>query len=54
MATGQPIRDSSGGSLTVDAASICVHGDTPGAVEIARRVRSALEGAGVKLSPFSR
>jgi UPF0271 protein len=54
MATGQPIADNEGGSLKVEPASICVHGDTPGAVDIARRVRSALEGAGVTLSPFSR
>ncbi|TCO30415.1 UPF0271 protein [Kribbella steppae] len=54
MATGQPIQDSAGGALKVEPASICVHGDTPGAVDIARRVRSALEGAGVTLSPFSR
>jgi 5-oxoprolinase (ATP-hydrolysing) subunit A len=54
MATGQPIQDSEGGSLKLEPASICVHGDTPGAVDIARRVRSAMEGAGVKLSPFSR
>ncbi|WP_410786240.1 LamB/YcsF family protein [Kribbella sp. C-35] len=53
MATGQPIRDIEGGSLVVDAASICVHGDTPGAVEIARRVRGAVEGAGVTLRPFT-
>ncbi|WP_371405557.1 LamB/YcsF family protein [Kribbella sp. NBC_00662] len=53
MATGQPIRDSSGGSLVVDPASICVHGDTPGAVDIARRVRDALEGAGVTVRPFT-
>ena len=53
MATGQPIRDSSGGSLLVDPTSICVHGDTPGAVDIARRVRGALGGAGVTLRPFT-
>ncbi|TDW60706.1 LamB/YcsF family protein [Kribbella pratensis] len=53
MATGQPIRDSSGGSLLVDPTSICVHGDTPGAFDIARRVRGALEGAGVTLRPFT-
>jgi UPF0271 protein len=29
--------------------SICVHGDTPGAVAIARAVRAALEAAGVKV-----
>jgi len=53
MATGQSIHDSAGGSLTVSPASICVHGDTPGAVDIARRVRTALEGTGVTLSPFA-
>jgi len=31
--------------------SICVHGDTPGAVNIARAVRAALESAGVELRP---
>jgi 5-oxoprolinase (ATP-hydrolysing) subunit A len=37
--------------------SLCVHGDTPGAVQIARTVRSTLEGAGVTVeapSPTSR
>jgi UPF0271 protein len=53
MATGRPIQDSAGGSLTLSPASICVHGDTPGAVDIARRVRSAVEGAGVTLRPFA-
>ncbi len=33
--------------------SICVHGDTPGAVEIARTVRRALVDAGVALRPFA-
>jgi UPF0271 protein len=32
--------------------SICLHGDTPGAVLLAARVRSALHEAGVALSPF--
>lgn len=31
--------------------SICVHGDTPGAVTLARAVRAALEEAGVELRP---
>jgi UPF0271 protein len=33
--------------------SICVHGDTAGAVEIARQVREALTTAGVTLAPFA-
>jgi UPF0271 protein len=39
--------------LTVPAASLCLHGDTPGAVAHARAVRTALTEAGVTLSPFA-
>jgi UPF0271 protein len=39
--------------LTLRPESICVHGDTAGAVEIARQVREALAAAGVKLSSFA-
>jgi len=53
MATGQPVTDVSGGSLTLVPDSICVHGDTPGAVDIARGVRQALTDAGVDLAPFA-
>ena len=52
MATGEPIEDVEGGSITLRPDSICVHGDTPGAVEIARAVRDALEDAGVEVRPF--
>jgi len=34
--------------------SLCVHGDTAGAVELARAVRAAVASAGVPLEPFSR
>ncbi|RBY82915.1 LamB/YcsF family protein [Geodermatophilus sp. TF02-6] len=53
MATGEPIRDVDGGSLRLAPESVCVHGDTPGAVAIARRVRAALTRAGVALAPFA-
>ncbi|WP_345770952.1 LamB/YcsF family protein [Geodermatophilus normandii] len=53
MATGEPIADVEGGALRLDPQSICVHGDTPGAVDIARRVRTALGEAGVELAPFA-
>ncbi len=33
--------------------SLCVHGDTPGAVAMARRVRAELEAAGLKITPFA-
>lgn len=53
MATGEAITDVEGGSLVLAPESICVHGDTPGAVGIARAVRAALAAAGVDLAPFA-
>jgi UPF0271 protein len=38
--------------VAVDAESICVHGDTPGALAIAERVRHALEEAGLRVGSF--
>lgn len=42
-----------GTDVTVEARSICLHSDTDGAVDLARRVRHALWAAGVLLVPFS-
>jgi UPF0271 protein len=39
---------------TGEVASLCVHGDTPGAVALARAVRDALRAAGIELAPFAR
>jgi len=52
IARGEPITDVNGGSLTLTADSICVHGDTPGAVDIARSVKDALTTAGVTVARF--
>lgn len=53
MATGEPIADINGDPLVVRPDSICVHGDTPGAVAIAQAVRDALIGSGVQTSSFT-
>ena len=42
-----------GSALTLDASSICVHGDTPGAAQLARSVRDGLVAAGLTLRPFA-
>ncbi len=52
IATGEPITNVEGGSVTITAGSICVHGDTTGAVEIARSVKQALETAGLTVATF--
>ncbi|MEU3545582.1 LamB/YcsF family protein [Streptomyces longwoodensis] len=43
----------SGASVEVRARSLCVHGDTPGAVDLARRVRRRLEESGVRVEAFA-
>jgi len=53
MVTGGAIATVDGSLLSLNPDSICVHGDTAGAVRIARAVRAAIEQAGLALSPFA-
>jgi UPF0271 protein len=41
------IAAADGSIVALAADTICLHGDTPGAVEHARAVRTALESAGI-------
>ncbi len=45
---------SDGSEVSVDAQTLCIHGDTPGALEIAAAVARILREAGVTLGAFSR
>ena len=47
------IESVSGKTIRLEVRSLCVHGDTPGAVELARALRAALQGAGVELRAFT-
>ena len=52
ISTGQVIaRD--GAVVPLRADTICLHGDTPGAANLARHLRGALEAAGVKVAPLA-
>jgi UPF0271 protein len=53
MATEGRVETADGGEVAVEIRSLCVHGDTPGAVDLARAVRSALVDAGVALEAFA-
>jgi 5-oxoprolinase (ATP-hydrolysing) subunit A len=53
LATSGEIEAIDGSALRMRAESICVHGDTPGAVRIAGAVRSALVAAGIDIAPFT-
>lgn len=47
------VRAVDGADVPVAAESLCVHGDSSGAVAMAKAVRAGLEGAGVELAPFA-
>jgi UPF0271 protein len=53
LVTRGSLRSVTGAELRIGARSVCIHGDTQGAVELAGRVRAALEDAGVQLAPFA-
>jgi UPF0271 protein len=52
LATEGEVVAMDGSILRMTVASLCVHGDTAGAVELARRVRQALGQAGVDVRSF--
>ncbi|MFL6055627.1 MAG: LamB/YcsF family protein [Actinoallomurus sp.] len=53
MAVDGVVEATDGTEIPVNARSICVHGDTPGAVELAQAVRKALENTDVPLGSFA-
>jgi UPF0271 protein len=53
MVQDQAITTVSGKKISVAIDTICVHGDEPTAVEMARTVRATLEANGVTLAPFA-
>ena len=53
IATEHRVIAIDGTVIDVRARSICIHGDTPGAVGLARAVRAGLESAGVGIYPFT-
>lgn len=43
-----------GREIPIAAQTICVHGDTPGAVDMVKAIRTALEKEGIQLRPFGK
>ncbi|MFE5139858.1 LamB/YcsF family protein [Streptomyces fagopyri] len=52
LARSGTVTSDTGERVAVRARSLCLHGDTPGAVELARRVRARLESSGIPVEPF--
>jgi UPF0271 protein len=53
LATEGRVTAVDGSEIEFAADSICLHGDTPGAVKLAQTVRHELESAGVKVVPMA-
>ena len=53
LAAGLPVSACDGSEVTVEADSICVHGDTHGAVALAAGLRRALAEAGIECRAFA-
>jgi UPF0271 protein len=52
MVEDRAVVSVSGKTIKVQLDTVCIHGDTPGAVEIARAVRQALKDSGIEVRPF--
>jgi UPF0271 protein len=50
IALGRPIATIEGSTVVIEADTICLHGDTPGALAHARQVRATLEALGVAVA----
>jgi len=53
MARDSTVTTAGGHQLTLRVDSLCVHGDSPGAVGLARAVRNALTSAGITVRAFT-
>lgn len=54
LAREHVIDASDGTDLPTDAPTVCIHGDGPNAVEVARVLKLRLEEAGVEIAPLAR
>jgi UPF0271 protein len=54
MVTEGKVTAINGDEIEVQADSLCLHGDTPGAVEMAKVLKKELEAAGVEIVPVGR
>lgn len=52
MARDGVVEAIDGRPIPLAAQTLCVHGDTPGAVDLVRQIRESLENAGIRVAPF--
>jgi 5-oxoprolinase (ATP-hydrolysing) subunit A len=52
MVQQKEVVTADGATIALHADTICLHGDTPGAADLARAVRRGLEAAGIQIAPL--
>lgn len=52
LATGEALETVDGGTVTIQAETLCLHGDNAAAVATARVIRHKLEAAGISIAAF--
>jgi UPF0271 protein len=50
MVRDREVVATDGSTLRLDADTMCLHGDTPGSAELARKIRQGLESAGIRVA----
>lgn len=53
MVTEGKVTAITGEEVSIDAHSICVHGDNPSAVEFVKNIRASLSAQGVEIAPIA-
>lgn len=53
IVTNRMVRAVDGSTLRIEADTICIHSDTPGAYELLRQVRKRLESEGIGIARFT-
>ena len=53
LAVQNTVNTASGKPMTIKAQSLCLHGDSAGAVETAKQARTVLEAAGITIKAFA-
>ena len=53
MAKEGKVIASDGTEIPLDVQTLCVHGDTPGAIDLVKKIRELLESEGIEVNPMS-
>ena len=53
LVTQKTVTTASGNTLALNVQTLCLHGDSPGAIETARLVRREIEGVNIDIRAFA-